>query len=97
MSVLKKIIPITIFLSVLTLLSFSQPIEKHLIGNQISAQLKGVPLDHYWSKCVSAGRANEGLTSFVARTTRYGSQIMWLRICPLSWFVSRRYVCLYCR
>lgn len=29
--------------------------------NQIDVKSPGKPLDHYWSKCVGAGRANEGL------------------------------------
>ncbi len=61
MNMLKEFTSITIILSVLTLHSFSQPLEKHLTGKQISAQMQGTPLTHYWSKCVSAGRANEGL------------------------------------
>jgi xylan 1,4-beta-xylosidase len=28
---------------------------------EVSASAAGTPLDHYWSRCVAAGRANEGL------------------------------------
>ena len=57
----KKNISIAVVLSFLLLNAYSQPFELHLSGKQISAQLQGTPLNHYWSKCVSAGRANEGL------------------------------------
>jgi xylan 1,4-beta-xylosidase len=34
---------------------------KHLDGSQINTNKSGTLFEHYWSKCVSAGRANEGL------------------------------------
>ena len=39
----------------------AQTTLKHLNGNPIYANKLGTPLNHYWSECVSAGRANEGL------------------------------------
>ncbi len=48
----------------ITLSLFADNIQaqlSHLTGTAINANLSGKPLDHYWSKCVSAGRANEGL------------------------------------
>lgn len=33
----------------------------HLNGSLIETNITGTPLEHYWSKCISAGRANEGL------------------------------------
>ena len=34
---------------------------KYLNGNPINTNKTGSPIQHYWSECVSAGRANEGL------------------------------------
>lgn len=38
-----------------------RPAEGAPLKIDISADSAGTPLDHYWSRCVAAGRANEGL------------------------------------
>ena len=39
----------------------AQPSLKYLNGKPINTNTTGTPIEHYWSKCVSAGRANEAL------------------------------------
>ena len=45
----------------LTTQSQAQPVLSHLNGTSVNTAIKGTPHEHYWSKCVSAGRANEGI------------------------------------
>jgi xylan 1,4-beta-xylosidase len=52
---------IGVALLLLTLSVSAQPVLNHLNAKAINIGLQGKPLEHYWSKCVSAGRANEGL------------------------------------
>ena len=52
---------IGVALLLLTLFTSAQPVLNHLNDKSINTGLQGNPFDHYWSKCVSAGRANEGL------------------------------------
>jgi len=52
---------IGVALLLLTLSISAQPVLNHITGKEINCNAKGIPLEHYWSKCVSAGRANEGL------------------------------------
>ena len=52
---------IGVALLLLTLSISAQPVLNHLNDKAINTGLQGKTFDHYWSKCVSAGRANEGL------------------------------------
>jgi xylan 1,4-beta-xylosidase len=59
------VIPVGIGLHALypprSLMNLMNSAKSESISLAVSAKAKGIELEHYWSKCVGAGRANEGL------------------------------------